>query len=132
MVPLPPGDRVGSVVGRPDIERPGEFAPVQIKRYLPSSIRSVQKVDGVDTRLLDVDRHVEPLSRHRPPDIKQVLGRMHLLVRIVVDLIVIFGIGGIHAFAHAELIQVSPIGWGQTAAAVVFGIAVVVGNPFTA
>src|ERR1700722_7705216 len=88
VVPLPPRDRVGSVVGRPDIERPDEVFTVQIKGDLPSSIGSVQKGDGVDTGFFGVYGHVEPFSRHRPAHIEQTSGWGPLLIRVVVDLVV--------------------------------------------
>ena len=43
-----------------------------------------------------------------------------------------FGVGGVDAFVHAELIEVGSVGWVELAGAVVDGVGVVVGDTFAA
>ena len=59
---------------------------------------------SVDACPLDFYRQVEPFARLGPAYIELPLGRLHQVVRIVVNLVVKLGIGGVHSFVHAELV----------------------------
>src|SRR5215469_4262720 len=82
--------------------------------------------------MIDLDREVGPLSGLGPSDVELVFGRLHQVVRAVVDLVVKLGVRSVDALVHAELIEVGAVRGIQGSAAVVLGIGIVVGDAFSA
>ena len=113
---------------------PEAGVPFTSKRNGSAAVRGVKQVGGVVACPGHINRNVEPLSGLRPSDIEQVRRRLDGLEGIVVDLRVEakFGEGGIDALVHAELVKVGSVGRIQRAAAVVFGVRVVIGDAFAA
>jgi hypothetical protein len=79
--------------------------------------------------MLNLDGHVEPFAGIGPANIELVLRRMHCLVWIFINVIVIFGVRSVYAFVHPKLVEIRAVSWVQGAAAFIFRVGVVYATP---
>src|SRR5258705_14024205 len=124
MMPLPPGDRIGGILGALDLDRFSGWLAVQIEGDHAAAIGSVEKIDLVSAGLGDIDGEIEPFARLGPTNVKEFVGRRNLVVGAVVRLVSIFRVRDADRLVMTELVVIIAIQWIQPAPA---GILLAVG-----
>src|SRR6266446_1348426 len=133
VVPLAPGHGVRRIIGGPDLKRACFVRSVHIDRYGTATIRGVEEIGRVGSRLRDIYRDIEPLAGFGPADIEHVSRRNNLVEGIVVNrgwLAVKLRVRSIYSLMDTKLIEVGPIRRIQLPAAVVLCIGVVIRDSF--
>src|SRR5258705_6399302 len=132
MMPLPPGDRIGGILGALDLDRFSGWLAVQIEGDHAAAIGSVEKIDLVSAGLGDIDGEIEPFARLGPTNVKEFVGRRNLVVGAVVRLVSIFRVRDADRLVMTELVVIIAIEWIQPAAAGILLAVVMVRDTFTA
>src|SRR5271168_234285 len=120
---------------RSDLQGPRRILSIHIDGYRSATIRRVQEIGRVRSRMFHINRDVEPLSGFGPANIEQVRRRNNLVEGVVVNriwLAVKLRVGSIHSLVDTKFVEVGPIGRVQLSAAVILWIAVVIRDPFAA
>src|SRR4029077_15020330 len=135
VVPLTPGQRVCTIICRRDLQRSCRVLSIHIDGYCSATIRCVQEIGRVCSRVCHIYSDVEPLSGFGPANIEQVSRRNNLVEGVVVNriwLAVHLRVRSVPALTYTKFVEVGPIGRVQLSAGVILWIAVVIPDPFAA
>src|SRR5580692_588094 len=135
VVPLTPGERVCGFICRSDLQGPCRILSIYIHGYCSATIRCVQEIGRVCSRICNIYCDVEPLSGLGPTNVEQVCRRSNLVEGVVVNRIrlpVELRVRSIHSLVDTKFVEVGPIGRVQLSAAVILWIAVMICDPFAA